>query len=210
MKYNFITFILLLVFSSNTYSQTYPLYNTPENLYFVDNAYYKDMNDDLNKYEGTWRINLNINSFFEIRFTKVFYNDLSMRRKYDTLIGEVKFVENNTLRYDTTSNVTNIYANHAIMAWGIFDTVFGMYQFECPLCLSNEKYIQGYFEDPIRNLLPGDISMKHFTENGVEKIKIKLLIVGSIADDFDYDDFLLPSGEYILTKINRLYKKGSF
>jgi hypothetical protein len=88
------------------------------------------------------------------------------------------------------------------MTWGIFDTVFGMYQFECPLCLPKEKYIQGYFEDPVRNLLPGKISMKHFTEDSVGKIKIKLLIVGSIADDFDYDDFLLPSGEYILTKID--------
>ena len=196
------TLIVIILNYNNFYSQTYPLYNTPENLYFIDNAYYKDMNEDLNKYEGIWRINLNVNSFFEIHFTKVFYNDLSMKRKYDTLIGEVKFVENNSLLYDTTSNVSNIYANHAIMAWGIFDTVFGMYQLECPLCLSNEKYIQGYFKDPLRNLLPGKISMKHFTENGVEKIKIKLLIVGSIADDISYDDFLLPSGEYILTKIN--------
>jgi hypothetical protein len=202
MKYNFITFILLLVFSSNTYSQTYPLYNTPYDALTVTDAYYKDMDNDLDRYIGTWRINLNSNSFFEITFIKSFYNSLKQKMKYDTLIGEVKFVENNTLRYDTTSNVTNIYANHAIMAWGIFDTVFGMYQFECPLCLSNEKYIQGYFEDPIRNLLPGDISMKHFTENGVEKIKIKLLIVGSIADDISYNDFLLPSGEYILTKID--------
>ncbi len=193
---------MLLVFSSNTYSQTYPLYNTPYDALTVTDAYYKDMDNDLDRYIGTWRINLNSNSFFEITFIKSFYNSLKQKMKYDTLIGEVKFVENNTLRYDTTSNVTNIYANHAIMAWGIFDTVFGMYQFECPLCLSNEKYIQGYFEDPIRNLLPGDISMKHFTENGVEKIKIKLLIVGSIADDISYNDFLLPSGEYILTKID--------
>ena len=202
MNYLYLIFFLAVIFFNKISAQTYPLYNTPYDALTVTDAYYKDMDNDLDRYIGTWRININSNSFFEITFIKSFYNSLKQKMKYDTLIGEAKFVENNTLRYDTTSNVTNIYSNHAIMAWGINDTVFGMYQFECPLCLSNEKYILGTFKDPLRNLLPGKISMKHFTENGVEKIKIKLLIVGSIADDISYDDFLLPSGEYILTKID--------
>jgi hypothetical protein len=192
--------LILFVLPFLMHSQTYPLYNTPENEYFVDGAYYKDINDDLNKYEGLWRVEINSSTSFEILFNKVFYDNLSMKRKYDTLIGEVKYVENDITIYNTMSNIINIYESHALMANGIFDNVFGLFQFSCEHCQNNEKYITGGYKDPARPYLPGTISMKYFIENGVEKIKIKLLVVGSIMDGFPHDDFRIPSGEYILIK----------
>jgi hypothetical protein len=86
MKIKEITLIIAFLIITEINAQTYPLYNTPENVFFVDGAYYKDLNNDLNKYEGKWRLNLNSTSFIEIEFKKIIqYNDLTLNKKYDVL-----------------------------------------------------------------------------------------------------------------------------
>ncbi len=195
-------FLAILFFNKIT-AQTYPLYKTPESVYFTDGAYFKDMENHLNRYEGTWRLDLNSNSFIEIKFKKIIeYNLLSSNRKYDFLIGDCQYVLNNSIIINTLSNIDNTYSTHYFMANGIFDTIRGAQNFECPFCLVNEKYIGGYIDDIERPNLPSRLIMRHFTENGVEKIKIWFFISGSIMEDYPFDDFRLPSGQYVLTKID--------
>jgi hypothetical protein len=157
-------FLAILFFNKIT-AQTYPLYKTPESVYFTDGAYFKDMENHLNHYEVTWRLDLNSNSFIEIEFKKIIqYNDLTLNKKYDILISECKYVINNTTIFNTIPNINNTYSNHYFMAKGIFDTVKGASSFDCPLCLTDEKYIQGSLEDTERPNLPSRLIMRHFTK----------------------------------------------
>jgi hypothetical protein len=195
-------FLAILFFNKIT-AQTYPLYKTPESVYFTDGAYFKDMENHLNRYEGTWRLDLNSNSFIEIEFKKIIqYNDLTLNKKYDVLIGECKYVLNNTIIFNTIPNINNTYTNHYFVANGIVDSVRGIWNFDCPYCLNNEKFITGGLEDSERSELPSKLVMRHFLESGIEKIKIMFHVYGSVMEDYPFDDFRLPSGQYVLTKID--------
>jgi hypothetical protein len=203
MKIKEITLIIAFLIITEINAQTYPLYNTPENVFFVDGAYYKDLNNDLNKYEGKWRLNLNSTSFIEIEFKKIIqYNDLTLNKKYDVLIGECKYVLNNTIIFNTIPNINNTYTNHYFVANGIVDSVRGIWNFDCPYCLNNEKFITGGLEDSERSELPSKLVMRHFLESGIEKIKIMFHVYGSVMEDYPFDDFRLHSGQYVLTKID--------
>jgi hypothetical protein len=195
-------FLAILFFNKIT-AQTYPLYKTPESVYFTDGAYFKDMENHLNRYEGTWRLDLNSNSFIEIEFKKIIqYNDLTLNKKYDVLIGECKYVLNNTIIFNTIPNINNTYTNHYFVANGIVDSVRGIWNFDCPYCLNNEKFITGGLEDSERSELPSKLVMRHFLESGIEKIKIMFHVYGSVMEDYPFDDFRLHSGQYVLTKID--------
>jgi hypothetical protein len=195
-------FLAILFFNKIT-AQTYPLYKTPESVYFTDGAYFKDMENHLNHYEVTWRLDLNSNSFIEIEFKKIIqYNDLTLNKKYDVLIGECKYVLNNTIIFNTIPNINNTYTNHYFVANGIVDSVRGIWNFDCPYCLNNEKFITGGLEDSERSELPSKLVMRHFLESGIEKIKIMFHVYGSVMEDYPFDDFRLPSGQYVLTKID--------
>lgn len=79
--------------------------------YLKNNNYIKDINNDLNKFVGTWKwINpSNPNTYFEINFVKVENWNPNNRKKYfiDKIIGNYKYVENGIQITNTLTN--NVY-----------------------------------------------------------------------------------------------------
>ena len=110
MKNIVITAILIL--ASNGINAQFPIYPLDTSPYFIeDEAYLKDTDNELNKYEGTWAFSQNgIN--MTIKLDKIlWYKDIPKYYK-DVVNGNYKLIENGVVIYDdlsdSVSDVSNI------------------------------------------------------------------------------------------------------
>jgi hypothetical protein len=111
-------YLLLLIFVVNftcTAQQTIPMAMDYSN-YLKNNNYIKDMDNDLDKFVGTWKWTspTNPNTFFEINFFKKEYYNPSGKNKFyiDVVLGNYKYVDNgveisNTLNRINPDNISS-------------------------------------------------------------------------------------------------------
>ncbi|WP_299337947.1 DUF6705 family protein [uncultured Psychroserpens sp.] len=170
--------------------------NIPDDLTGV---YFKDLNNELNKFEGTWlyqngNTSLTVTLFKkEEVFNGEWYND--------ELQGEYQYVENGIeiLNYLTRLNDPNIFnALHTIDGNKV---VYPDYYPECTDCQAGEKRFVMNFTDLDRRYLNNQILVQHINDNGIEKIKIHIGSSGSIViPQGTPAETRVPYGEYILIK----------
>jgi hypothetical protein len=139
----FTTIVLLILFQSlaTAQSRIYPIYNdgnTPDD---YTNVYFKDMNNDLDKYDGTWVWEENGKKLTVILEKAIQYYLFSSYYE-DVLLGNYKYEENGTTIVDT---ITNSIIDPNLTDDGYHITLWGDNQ--TPFI----TYMRGIFVDPVRS-----------------------------------------------------------
>lgn len=162
--------------------------------------YYKDIDNDLNKFEGTWLLT-NDTLTFKIVLQKKTHILNPYRNFYsDIIIGEYQHIENGIQQVNSIPNINSNstpYENN---------TIYGDLIRRCDECLPGQRnVILLSFFDPVLSNRSMRMSVRHFIENGVEKIR-----VGLRQDVQFYTDNQIPvvptnylpitQGNYILIK----------
>lgn len=202
---------LLLVISCKAQTVV-PLFteNIPDNVRDFKPLYYKDIDNDLDPYVGTWQGTLN-NGTLKITFNKVVRVDAGLSNFTDMLVGEYEYKENGTVLVNTypqlleftNNNIPNIV--HPEDPWenniGSISIVIGYNVPPCTECPANTRYVRLGLFDPTRPNVSGEIVMAHFIDNnGIDKIRMRIY-----ATSFDDINRLLTIPEnsiWTLTKVD--------
>ena len=131
--------------------------------------YYKDFNNTLNQFEGTY-LYTNGNTSFKIILQKKVQSNYNNYCQEDILIGAYKYVENGVTKVDVLDDINNTYPNgRYYKIWGNF--ILTGNTLGCTDCSANEKWISGSIEDPVSGSVD-TLFIRKVTENGQEAIKI--------------------------------------
>ena len=167
----------------------------------VNGAYYKDTNNVLNAYEGTW-LYTNGNTSLKIILKKKTMESINGIFYEDLIIGEYQYIENGVEKINRLNqmdaNLIHIY-NHSIDGNTI---LVSPYYLNCTDCLPGEKRIYVGLSDPVNHRW-GSITMKKTTLNNQEAIKIYLEFRVKQArkeGDTPESPAFVPNGWYTLVK----------
>ncbi|TQD40706.1 DUF6705 family protein [Haloflavibacter putidus] len=169
------------------------------------NIYYKDLNNELDKYEGTWKYQNGSTSFIITleKIEKHYSPDFEIY--YDLMTGEYQYIENgieiiNTLP-QLTQNTSNVHKGN-IGGSAIIDKDQILV---CEDCAPNEKRVKLYFNDPARDYLNDSMVLQTLQEDNPvinQQGKIKVTILGGeimIPPNVPPAP-RIPYGEYIMLK----------
>lgn len=165
------------------------------------NAYYKDVNNLLNPYAGTY-VYTNGNTIFKIVFVK---KVLQYNTQYyeDLIIGEYQYIENGVEKANTLSNINTTYLNqrtHKID--GNFLVGKNHRAWKCPECSITELRLKTTIQDVVSGRF-ADLIIRRTTEGGQEVMKINITnISGGVYTIVEGPPpaFALPIGEFTLIK----------
>lgn len=164
------TFFIILFFSNckAQYTAIKPL----DGMAAIENGiYYKDLNNLLNTFEGTY-LYTNGTTSFEIILQKKSLSNVNNVYYEDILIGAYKYVENGITKVDVLNDINNTYFN------GTYYKIYGNWirtgQRYCPQCEPNEKWLYGTIVDPVSHSVDNLIIRKTIV-NGEPAIKIFIL-----------------------------------
>ncbi len=192
--------LIFLIFFQNTSAQTFSLYDG--GCGFVQGAYYKDTQNDFNKYVGTWEYVEN-NNMLTIKFEKrVNHYDSNFGFSYDMLVGEYKFIEDGVLKADTQTDILDLTKN-------LFENSFsGNYLAKnrstniCAGCTASDKFVTLSYLQPNRDYLMVEINIYYYTDElGVPFIKIQVRHRDSYIPENGTSDTIIPEGDYVLAKV---------
>ena len=207
--------LVLLLLSVNCKAQNpiIPRYNNGATFGEVNNAYYKDVDNFLNQFEGTWQYTTTTDTL-TVKFVKKLQMKKDKYGKYfyyaDYLVGEFRYVENGVEKANTLSNLSinhpspydyNLYSSSKI----------GKYNYpRCNECEDNVERLRITFDEPANDddMLAADFVIRHEIEAGVEKIKVQFILMTSpigIKKDTDTTPSVarkhtIPYGNYTLIK----------
>ena len=172
--------------------------------FFVPNSgdYYKDTNNDFNIYEGEWKWeNSSGDEELIFRLVKETNTHPDLDFSADLLVGEYKYVANNVEHANTLGamNNPNIRGNyHKITGMNIMSKYVKP---QCLECSEDEKRIGLNIEHDDYYGVNGNFVLRHFVENGLEKLKVTLYDGSWLPDDQNApEDIDIPFGEYIMIK----------
>ena len=206
MKKNILILLVLFCFiNCKTQNQVISL-SSPEARSSKIGAYYKDVENELLPFLGSWKFT-NGNTTFQMTLIKktMIYNDIGNYYN-DMVIGEYLYKENGVEKVNTI----NLLANTTLDPYE--HNISGKIILHknsippCNDCQTSEKRLYLYFGDPNRNdlSLSGKIELRRVDENGVEKLKLILRETGNIILEDgmvpEFTSFNLPWGTYILTR----------
>lgn len=181
----------------------------------IENGYYKDVDDFHNQFVGTWLYqngNTSLKLIFEKRNQKL---RLSPNFYEDILVGEYQYIENGVDKINTLPNINidygnlskDVYDNHNIVS--ISQIRYPETFPQCNECLPNEKRLEMTLSEPNyngNNERRNIFVVRSFIEGGVNKLKVWFInltqtaTVDSNGNTFTPPPYILPTGEYILTK----------
>ncbi|WP_333693164.1 DUF6705 family protein [Flavobacterium sp.] len=202
--------ILLTFFCKITFAQTpiLPLYHRDID---VQGAYYKDLQQDFNRFVGEWKYEQGSTQLIvRIQKKEMQFIDYGYISVYeDFIVAEYRYIENGIEKINTLSNLLinhstpfkyNIVANIIIKPVPNNPGV-------CPNCGPNDVMVKGPFSDPERDIFgyEPEVVLRHKIENGIEKIFLTMTIFGFKLPYADgtvspYDFYNLPAGFYELIK----------
>lgn len=193
---------LITSFSLNTTLAQTPIIKITESEMGQPDGYYvKDINNQLDPFQGTY-VYINGDTSFKIVLIKKI-QQFNGRYYEDLIIGEYQYIKNGVEQINTLNLINTVYNNqrrHNIDGNSIVDNNFRYWK--CPTCASNEKRLAGSINDEFSKRY-GSLIMRRTQEAGVEVMKINIsnisraiLIEGQPAPP----DFSLPIGEFTLVK----------
>jgi len=165
-------------------------------------TYYKDLNNDLDKFTGTWKSEEN-NNFFQIIIEKKEYVYDDIFEKYDDmLIGEYQFIENGVEIANTLYRLELDEINgHQYFISG--SSILHKFDYpKCSDCLEEERRVLLFFIDPERPKLRSRLILRYLVIDGIEYLECKLQGSGSgvaLPQD-NYLERRIPLGEYLFIK----------
>ena len=192
-----INYLLLLFISVTTYAQDTIISIKGDNWPRLTNAYYKDIDNDLNQFEGTY-IYTNGTTEFKIVLVKKIqqYNN---RYYEDLIIGEYEYKLNGVVVVSTLNLIDVVYSNqrkHNIESNFLVKKTFRPNK--CPDCATNELRLNASIEDVSTERF-ADIIFRKVVINGQEALKAN---THHFSRSFipNAQDFSLPRGEMIFYK----------
>jgi len=194
-----ITILLLLLITISCKAQTINLKN--KNGTRIDGAYYKDVDNQLDPFVGTYQLmSNNGNDEMTIVFKK-FVDHNNNKFRQDILVGEIKFKKEGVLYFDNLNKINANYdfkhrhdiAGNTLMS----NTTLP----PCSDCLPNQFRARLIFFGRDNNC-GGHVILQKIIENGQEKIKVDFwLDCGPLAYDEPDPVPFIKGGDYILTKL---------
>lgn len=167
----------------------------------ITDTYYKDINNLLDPFEGTY-IYSNGSTIFKIVLTKKIlqYNG---RYYEDLIIGEYQYINNGVEIANTLIEINTTYNNqrkHNIDGNLLVDKNYRVWQ--CPECNVTEYRLDTQLKDVVSSRY-ADLIMRRTTEGGQEVMKIKITNISRvfhIEGQPSPVNFALPIGEFTLIK----------
>ncbi|MNE18221.1 hypothetical protein D3C80_1112430 [compost metagenome] len=206
-----LTFAACFFIISSCKSQT-PILPFDDQYGEVRGAYYKDVQNFLNQYEGTWLYSQSGTVLKIVLKKKEMFHENGIAQNFytDFIVGEYQYIVNGVEIQNTLSNLS---INHEeISRYNIYGNIQDRGTkppTPCPECLPGEMKLLTYYNEPSRRNIEGLSShmvFRRFSENGVTKLKIWFYAYGwtygttTDGQPTDIDRYLLPYGEYVLTK----------
>jgi hypothetical protein len=199
-----LSFCILFLLVVSCKAQVAPLYEIDRDL--PEGTKYKDLENDLDKFVGTWRWQSN-DSILIMKLVMnedVFHNDTNQYEDY--LVGEYKFEVNGQVIQDYLPNLSNpLIQNYDDFTYNIDgNSIYGNNEDSqyCEGCDANERIARIYFNDPLREFLPGCMYIRHVSESTVEKIEAVFTLYTSYIEPFANapDQNRVPFGDYVFIK----------
>lgn len=178
-----VTILIFSLLSCKAQSPIINLGNTDDGITQMDvpeNGYYKDVNNVLNDFEGTW-LYTNGNKSLKITLVK---NTLYFNGKFyeDIIIGGYQYIENGVEKINTLSdaNIPNIGRDASIKGNNIYD--------DCSIipaddCVEGEKRLDLSIKDTITTKHFGDLVLHKRTANGQEALKA-MIDIGYTGENY--------------------------
>lgn len=187
-------YLVLLLFGYVCWAQS-PIYPLNKSGNAQNGAYYKDLNNQLDAFEGTW-IYTSGNTSLTITLQKKFmaHIDISDLNYYtDLIIGEYKYVKEGVTKINTLSQLESnisVYQHHLI----------GNY-----VRNSLPNRLSGYLTEPNFGVvgLENAFYFERIDTGGIKKLKLIFKMTSAPAavnGVSPQTTYTLPYGEYILTK----------
>ena len=198
MKHIIIITAILSFLSCKAQSPIIPLgdYNTE----LVSGSYQKDVNNNLNSFEGSWKYESGNTSFtISLRKISQYFNGHYYR---DDLIGDYSYIENGVELVNSLPDFNNPNINDAQHDISGNRLIYKNWFPRCQECDIDEVRFVLAFYDVERKYLSSEIAVRHFIEGGVEKIKVWLYDSGSAVLPYDGapEEIRVPYGEYVMIK----------
>lgn len=201
----YITFLIVFCTLFNCKAQTITSLHKPQK-YGTTGYYYKDLNNDLNNFEGTW-IYTNGNDSLTIILQKQQNKNIQYDNTnyyVDAIIGEYKYIENGVEIVNTISNLNTNYSNpydYNLMA----DSIYKFGDVSCVDCESGNITIKGIYSEPNCDYpSTPKIIIRYFNEDGNEKISFLLMSSTYRGNPEGIEPqcqgFSIPYGYYTLVK----------
>ena len=154
--------------------------------YEQQNAYYKDLNNLLNTFEGTW-LYTNGNDTLKIVLIKsTMFNNGDYYE--DIMIGGYQYIENGIEKINTLSDANNPNLGYSASIWG--NTIHDNCNY-LPVddCVDGEKRIELAILDRVTNEHDGDLILHKRIINGQESLKARI--------EFGYSEATIQEGETV-------------
>ena len=195
-----ITIILLVTISCQ--SQTINLKDWRGDI--AIGAYYKDIDNELNQFAGTYQL-LGNNGLDEMTIVfKKFVNYYNSKFYQDILVGEMKYKKDGVLYFDNLNKINENYQykhKHDIAGNSL---IANQTRPVCNDCSPNQYRADLIFYGRNNNNhCGGDLILRKFIENGQEKIKASFYFhpAGQVEGEPENPKSYFPGGDYILTKL---------
>jgi hypothetical protein len=198
-KYIYLTLLCITAITCKAQS---PIYNIMKSHDGIKGSYYKDLNNELDGYDGTYTY---YNSHYDNELGSYVSEELIivLKKKVlaydgyyyeDLIVGEYEFKRNGHTVSNTLANIdinyTNEEINHAIKGNFILTGT----ELGCPDCLPTEKRLRLTLVDKLTpNILGLDI--RKTTVNGVPAIKVSIFAKEYYSEE--EDDYSMPVGTSI-------------
>ena len=174
-----------------------------DNVEYNSNYYLKDVDNDFNKFIGTWKYT-NGNTSFTIVLDKEIKNQpLSNSNYQDMLVGEYQYIENGVEKANTLLDMDNPNIKgylHKIAGYRIVGKTINP---DCNDCSIDERRVLLTIRHPTVDDVNADLVLRYVIVNGVEQLEANLFGRGpgvyleGRTDPLDLD---VPYGDYVLIK----------
>ncbi|TXE17644.1 hypothetical protein ES692_08755 [Psychroserpens burtonensis] len=165
----------------------------------IDGAYFKDINNEFNKFTGTWFFTEGSTSItFEIKKVEMIFNGTDYE---DKLVGEYKYVSNGLIVVNTLANIYN--QNSAQNNINGRRLIENDQSIICNDCSPNERRVELTFYDRDRLYLSPSIILRYlFNETNPEKMTATLYLKSSSLLPYEGAPTSprVPYGTYLMEK----------
>jgi hypothetical protein len=203
--------ILLLLFFSKIHAQTPTIDINAHHFDEVENAYYKDIENFYNQFEGTW-VYTDATQIIRLRFVKKEMVSRNVNTSFyaDYLIGEMEYIMNEIEIFNSLPNLNITYSDiwkyNLVSIKKVGNNIYPI----CTECPSDVKRLSMKYDEPTNNDLglEAEFVMRIEIENGAPKLKVQYIIVsgpiGINKNNFDSPstttNFTIPYGNYTFVK----------
>lgn len=174
MNKKIILSLIALAYFTSCKAQISPLFG--DNSIYEPNSgfYYKDVDNDFDKFVGEWKWEEN-NSSFTIILEKQEQIDDGDGYTYDILYGEYQYINNGTELMNTLMDMNDTSIEPLIHKVRSPLILANHYIPKCNDCEEGERRVRIVIVHPDYDHIRGKLVMRYKIENGVEKIYAKFL-----------------------------------